>query len=318
VRELSVWLDRALEREASTRSAALLRIALAVLILTRFGNAMMLSHKLDGIGVSLLTLFWLCACAMLLGFRAQLATALMALTLIASAGYMWRVLGLNAWSPHHHGYLMIAATGCCAFTPNGRSYSVDRYLAVRSSERRGTAPPPERGRVGALYLAALQLSAVYFWGAVDKTSIGWLEGAKLESQLLFYVFDSDPPAFAGWNALMLVSAIGTVAFEYALAIGLWIAAARRWLIPLGIVFHIVIYVTFPVTVFSALSCLLYLTYFDPDDVHAVIDRLSGAAHVMSAADVQAAIDREQVGQDDIGARVALDPHLERSAAHERI
>jgi hypothetical protein len=183
VRELSVWLDRALEREASTRSAALLRIGLAVLILTRFGNAMMLSHKLDGIGVSLLTLFWLCACAMLLGFRAQLATALMALTLIASAGYMWRVLGLNAWSPHHHGYLMIAATGCCAFTPNGRSYSVDRYLAVRSSERRGTAPPPERGRVGALYLAALQLSAVYFWGAVDKTSIGWLEGAKLESQL---------------------------------------------------------------------------------------------------------------------------------------
>jgi hypothetical protein len=35
-----------------------------------------------------------------------------------------------------------------------------------------------------------------------------------------------------------------------------------------------IFIALPVTIFSALSCLLYLAYLDPDAVHRAIDRLS--------------------------------------------
>ena len=101
------------------------------------------------------------------------------------------------------------------------------------------------------------------------------------------MFDSDPPDIIGWRALLVASALGTVALEYALSIGLWIPAARRWLMPLGIVFHIVIYVTLPVSVFSALCCLLYVTYFDPDDVHEVIDRMSGVPTPRASAAIEA-------------------------------
>src|SRR6201999_317885 len=88
VRRLNAWLDRALEREASTRSAALVRIGLAIIILARFGDAMMLSHKLDRLGALLLLAFWSSAPAMLFGYRSQLATALTALTMIASVAYL--------------------------------------------------------------------------------------------------------------------------------------------------------------------------------------------------------------------------------------
>jgi hypothetical protein len=78
---------------------------------------------------------------------------------------------------------------------------------------------------------------------------------------------------------MIAASIGTVALELTLAVGLWVRRARRWLVPTGIGFHVFVYVTLPVTVFSALSCVLYLAYFDPDEVHRAIDRLSGAPAV---------------------------------------
>jgi hypothetical protein len=276
MRRLSAWLDRALEIDHSTRSAALLRIGLAILIFTRFGDAMMLTHQTDAITAGLLLCFWVSTTAMLFGYRAQLATAATALCLIGSVAYLGALRHQSAWAAHHHVYLLIAAVSCVALTPNGRSYSLDRWRTLQRSAATGEPVPKERGRVGALYLGAVQLSAVYFWGAYNKTTLGFLSGDKFESQLLAYIFDSDPPNVAGWHAFIASASVATVLLEYALAGGLWIPALRRWLVPIGIAFHIVIYVTLPVTVFSALSCLLYLCYFDPDQVHAAIDRLSQA------------------------------------------
>ncbi|HEY2733403.1 MAG TPA: HTTM domain-containing protein, partial [Polyangiales bacterium] len=180
----------------------------------------------------------------------------------------------DAFLPHHHVYLIIAAISGIALTPCGRSYSLDRWRALDRAEARGETWPEERGRVAALTLIAIQLTAVYFWGAFNKSTLGWLRGDKFESQLLAFIFDSDPPNIPGWHAWMVASSIATTLFEYTLAFGLWFRAMRRWLIPAGIVFHIAIYVTLPVTIFSALSCLLYLAYLDPDEVHGAIDRLS--------------------------------------------
>jgi hypothetical protein len=269
-------LNAVLEREASTRSAALLRIGLAILIFTRYGALLVLDHRLDRISVWIVLAFWSSTTAMLFGYRAQWSTLTTALTLLAGRAYFGSLLHDGSWGSNHHVHLLIAATIGCALTPSGRSYSLDRWLALRRCDRRAEPPPLERGRVAALYLIALQLSAVYFWGAVNKTTWGWLSGAKLESQLLDFIFDSDPPDLPGWHLMVAAFAIGTLLLEYALAFGLWLPSARRWLIPIGIAFHIAIYVTLPVSIFSALSCLLYLTYLDPDDVHALIERLSGA------------------------------------------
>jgi hypothetical protein len=268
------WLDGVLDRESSTRSSALLRIGLAVLVFTRFGPESMLDHRIDRLGAVILIAFWSSTTAMLLGYRSQLSAAATALTLIAGVGRFGLQLHDTGWQPHHHGYLLIAATIGCALTPCGRSYSLDRWFALDRSQAAGVSPPAERGRVCALYLIALQLSAVYFWGAYNKTTLGWLSGDKLESQLAAFVFDSDPPSVPGWHALVLAGSIGTVVLEYLLAVGLWFPPLRRWLIPIGIAFHILIYLTLPVTIFSALSCLLYVTYIDADEVHAAIERIS--------------------------------------------
>jgi hypothetical protein len=272
VRQLNGSLDRVLEREASTRAAALLRVGLALIVFSRFGSAMMLGPRVGLAQAGVLALFWVATLAMLLGFHAQLAAGGTAIALIAAGP----IVKAHGWS-HHHVYLLISATALIAFTPCGRSYSLDRWRALGRAEARGLPRPAERGRLGAQTLIAVQLSAVYFWGAFDKLTPGWLRGDKLESQLLFYVFDSDPPDVPGWRALMLLLAVATMLLELALAVGLWIPRARRWLIPAGIALHVSIYVALPVTVFSALSLLLYLAYLDPDEVHRAIDRLSGVA-----------------------------------------
>lgn len=263
-------LARALDREASTRPAALLRIGLAAIILVRFADDLTLRAPLDPARAGVMVCLWGAAIAMLVGWRARAASALAALAIAAGA---WRFGGQGGWN-HHHVYLMVVAIACLALTPCGRSYSVDRWRALARAERAGAPPPPERGLVWAQYLIACQLTAVYFWGAVDKLVPGWLRGDKFEAQILFYIFGSDPPDIPGWRAVVVALSLGTVALELALAVGLWFRRARRWLIPAGIGFHIFIYLTLPVTVFSALSCLLYLAYFDPDEVHGAIDRMT--------------------------------------------
>jgi hypothetical protein len=269
-------LRRAVDREASTRPAALLRIGLAVLILTRFADELNLRGPSDPTSLALVAATWIGVLAMLAGFRAQLATAVTAAALAAGVGWFGGVLRVEGWT-HHHVTLLLTATLCAAATPCGRSYSIDRWLAVGRAERAGSAPPPERGPVWAQLLIAVQLSAVYFWGAVDKCTAGWLRGDKFEAQLMQFIFGSDPPEFAGWRAVLVVASVGTVALELALSVGLWFRRARRWLVPAGVGLHVFIYVTLPVHIFSALSVLLYLAYLDPDEVHRTLDRLSGAA-----------------------------------------
>jgi hypothetical protein len=270
VRRLIAAIERAVDREASTRPAALLRIGLAVVILARFASELTFRVDLDLARAGITACLWGAAIAMLLGWRAQAACALAALAITAGA---WRFGSQGGWN-HHHVYLLVVATACTAITPCGRSYSLDRWRALAAAERAGAPPPPERGLVWAQHLIAVQLTAVYFWGAIDKCNPGWLRGDKFEAQVLFYIFDSDPPELAGWRAALVALSLGTVALELALAVGLWLRRARRWLVPAGVAFHVFIYMTLPVTVFSALSCLLYLAYFDPDEVHRAIDRLS--------------------------------------------
>jgi hypothetical protein len=262
------------DREGSTRVAALLRIAIAILVLVRFADGMMFRDGKDPVALAIVAAFWPAVLAMLFGFHARIAAGLTAAALIAGRAYLDGTNVGWGWN-HHHVYLLLAATTLIAFAPCGRSYSLDRWRAVQDAAARGAPPPAERGPTWAVTLIAVQVTAVYLWGAFDKTTVSWLSGDKIESQLLFYTFDSDPPDLPGWRLLVLALAIGTVVTEYALAIGLWFARTRRVLVPIGIGFHVFVYMSVPVSVFSALTTALYLAYLDPDAVHRAIDRLGG-------------------------------------------
>ena len=54
--------------------------------------------------------------------------------------------GVDHWTGHHT-YTAVAGSVLLAMTPCGRSWSVDRWWAVRRAERGGRAPPPERGHL---------------------------------------------------------------------------------------------------------------------------------------------------------------------------
>ncbi len=267
-------VERIASEEGSTRPLALVRIGVALILWSRFGSDFALfAHRLSWLWTLVGLSFFLSTSAMLVGLRARLAGAWVALTLGVIIGH-FGVVGGNKDYLHHHVTLLLIVAILLALAPCGRSYSVDRWLAVRAAERAGTEPPPERGPLWAQWLVCLQLSAVYFWGAVDKTNPGYLSGERMEHYILYYNLGSSYPRSPLFAPLVQASALFSVAFEYVLAFGLWRRRWRRWLVPAGVVFHGVIYFTMPVITFTVTTWLLYVLYFPPDEVHRAIDRVS--------------------------------------------
>jgi len=121
----------------------------------------------------------------------------------------------------------------------------------------------------------LQMSVVYLFAAIDKTSVAFLSGARLEHLLLWQYWGSEPPTLPGLAVLCALFAIGNVALEYALALGLPFARTRRWLVLPGLALHAIFYLALPVATYSATVFVIYLAYFDPERVHEVIEELSG-------------------------------------------
>ena len=259
---------------ASSRSSALLRIGLALLLWARFAGDLVWTDATTPRFFALSTAFFAATTAMLLGACSRLA-ALASAALAAFLYVVWGVMRNEPGVAHHHVYLLTAATFFCALTPCGRSYSLDRWWALRRAERAGAAPPPERGNVWGLRLLALQLSAVYLWSAYDKLAAGFLSGARLERILLWYYAGFDLAALPGFHPAVVAASVATVALELALGVGLLLPRARRYLLLPGLLFHGLLYVALPVNTFSATMALGYLGYVDPDAVHRVLDRLQG-------------------------------------------
>jgi hypothetical protein len=260
--------DGVLLREGSTRAVGLLRIALALLTWHRFGGDV--APWADNLAPDRLALsvsFYLSTTLMLVGLFSRLATAWTAATLCVMYFHYSVNGGETRWFEHHT-YLLTAVVVLLALTPCGRSYSLDRWIALR----RGTARP-EIGALWAVPLLALQTSAVYFWGAYDKCDSAFLHGERFEHYFMNYYWGSDFPTWAGFHPLMMAMAIGTVALEYTLSIGLFVRPLQKWLMPIGMLLHAGMYVLLPVKAFSALMWVLYLSYLKPESVHEAIDRL---------------------------------------------
>lgn len=266
--------DWAVSSYGSSRSSALIRIGIALLFWSRFAGELLLYMNQSAVGLFISANFFIATTLLLIGYHSRVAAIWTGLVGFVLYFYFGHELGREPWT-HHHIYLLSMAALLLALTPCGRSFSLDRYLAVGRAERDGTTPPPEHGNLWGLRLIVLQLSLLYFFSAFDKTSLAFLSGARIEHIFLWYYSGSDYPAFPGLPALAMVTAAAVVLLEYALAFGLPFRRTRRYLVWAGLAFHVVIYVTLPVFTFSATMILLYLAYFDADDVDRVIRRLLG-------------------------------------------
>jgi hypothetical protein len=260
--------------EGSSRSSALIRIGLVLLIWSRYAGLLLLYKDMSPSGLTLSIGFFLFTAMMFLGLWSRFSTAGTAIVLLLMYYYFGFELNRQAWT-HHHNYLLLIATCLTVLTPCDRSYSLDRWLSLKRSEKAGTAPPPERGNLWGLHLIALQLSLIYFWTAADKTNWAFLSGDRMEHYLMWYYLGSDYPSWPGFHFLMVLTSWITVALEYALAGGMLFQRSRKYLIWPGILLHATFYVLLPVRTYSLTMLLLYLAYLNADHVHRTLDYLSG-------------------------------------------
>jgi uncharacterized membrane protein YphA (DoxX/SURF4 family) len=263
----------ALLDEGSTRTVAIVRIGLVLQLWCRWALEFTPFHSASidvrAVGVS----FFASSLLFFAGLYTRFAGAWLSLTLVVAFYHLGIRLGMRDEFHHHHTRLLIVATCLVALSPSGRSLSVDRYLDVTRAAREGRAPAPERGPLWAQRLIALQISVLYLFTAIDKTRLGFLNGARLEQIYVHLYTNSSYPDWPGFHALAVAASVVTVVLEYALAFGLWVPRARRVLVPLGVAFHLVLYYSVPLSTFTASMCLLYLAFADPERVHASIDVL---------------------------------------------
>lgn len=265
--------DDAVALEGSTRPVAIIRICLAVILWTTWGEHFLLYRELGVERLLVATLFFASTTAMAAGVLSQLSTALAGLTCL----YIYYKLGAqDSKFIHHHTALMTFATCVLAATPCGRSLSVDRWLALRRAERLGRPPPPERGPLWATWGFRMLVTAIYLGAVISKTNSGWLSGDRFEMFIAHY-YTGATWLDAWWIERGLQAlTIYVWLLEAALMVGLWSARARPYLIPQGVLMHWGFYVLLPVETFSLTMVTLYLAFLPADGVHRFIDRMLGA------------------------------------------
>ena len=267
-------IDWALHTEGSSRTSALIRIGIPLIIWARLANDLAFFNEPSLARILFEANFFAATTLMLLGYYSRTACTWAALNMLAIYYYGGYVLGIEPWT-HHHISLLAMATALSALTPCGKSYSLDRYFAVRKAQHLGHTIPAESGNLWGLRLMSLQLSIMYLGTAFDKTSWAFLGGDRLEALFMYYYSGSTYPDMIGFHALMIVLSILTVALDYILAFGLIFEATRKWLIIPGLIFHGILYLFLPVFTFTVTVWLLYLAYLNADKVHAFIDTMHG-------------------------------------------
>ena len=136
------FADWAVDTEGSSRSSALIRIGLAMLFWSRWAGELLLYSDQSPNGLFLAANFFVATMLLFLGYHSRIAAVWAGSVGLAMYYYFGFQLGREPWT-HHHTYLLAVAALLIALTPCGRSYSLDRYLAVMRAERMGVAPPAE-------------------------------------------------------------------------------------------------------------------------------------------------------------------------------
>ncbi|HJK96230.1 MAG TPA: HTTM domain-containing protein [Polyangiaceae bacterium LLY-WYZ-14_1] len=267
-----LWLRAVTRWEASTRSLAVLRIGLGLLFWAEYCRVLSPFRTPDPRLAILGPIALVAAGTFAAGWFTRASGAVLGTLFLIFFFYFGLELGMTKAFVHHHSYLLLVAILLVALGPSSRSLSFDRWRA-----RRRGASSPERGPQWTLGLLRYQVALMYFWAAVNKTHWAFLSGSRLSQMFAKSFGDSDGLPVPYSDELAAIGGTGTVLLEYALAFGLWFAGPRRILVPLGILFHAAIHLSFPVGTFSVTTCLLYLAFYPPDEVHRNIDELLGSA-----------------------------------------
>ena len=265
--------DFLVHQEGSSRPAALIRIGLVVLVWTRYASDFLLYKNLEPYyllhGISL----FVASTLLFFGAFTRLAAIGTAATLVSFYYYLGYAKGIEPYT-HHHTYVLAVTAVLLACSPCGKSYSWDRWRALKKAQRIGEPPPAETGPQWALRLMVLQVSLIYFWSGFDKCNPAFLSGERMEHYAMYLYIGSDYPKSAWFHPAMVGLAWSTVFLEFALAFGLWWKRTHKVLIPFGMMFHAILYVLLPVGTYSLNMWLLYLAVLDPDEVHRFIDEIS--------------------------------------------
>jgi hypothetical protein len=261
------------EAQGSTRPLGLMRMAIAVILFVRFGNEVSL-YQGDTLAFLILgVLFFGLTSMMLVGFMAEVSCAGVALMLMLMHFYLGQIDGYPGWSSHHI-YLLVVSTSLLALSPCGRSFSWDRYRAVAKAGHARDIPP-EYGPLWPQRLIALQLGALYFWAAVDKTNWPFLSGERLEQAFIWPFTGRTLEPLLSLGSMLAMLAITVVVVEYFLAFAIFVRRWQAFVLPIGIALHAAFYVLLPVNTYSATVLVLYLSLLDPDAVHRFLDRIQG-------------------------------------------
>lgn len=147
--------------------------------------------------------------------------------------------------------------------------------------RESRPAPEETGPLAVQTLLILQLCAMYFWTAVDKTTPGFLSGDRLE-RIFEWTYAGTPlyPVLtAPW--FTAPASVAVVVLEYVLPVMLLL----RWRLPIafaiGFALHAGFYVMLPVQTYSATALAFYLLVLRPEQVHDGLNQLIAPARARS-------------------------------------
>jgi hypothetical protein len=264
-----------LDRQGSTRPVSLMRLGLPLLLWDRYANELLPFRSLGSQHLWTGASFFVATTLMFFGVASRWSTAWVGGTLLHMFFGIGVAQGHEPWT-HHHTFLLTMAPCLLALTPCGGSWSFDRWWALRRAERAGTPLPAERGVLWAVPLLALQLSAIWGWGAWDKCNRAFLSGERMQHDLMTLYLGSDAPVGVWWPWFTHFLAVSTVVLEFAFAFGMFFRRLQPVLVPTAIVFHGLLFWSLPVGPFSLTMWLLTLAYLDADAVHAWFDRMHAA------------------------------------------
>lgn len=262
----------------STRSLAIFRVLVVGILWTRFSWDLFWPRAKSPSYLVASVLFFAVTPLLLVGFKTRVVAWITSGTLVFMLVQIAYREHHEPWTHHHVAFLVIL-TALLALTPCGRSLSVDRVLAVRRARREGRAIPDENGPLWAVRMMQMTVTSLYLYGAIDKMRWSYVSGARLHHYFMesFGNFPLPMTGLAGSvvDATFAVVAVSSIALELSLAFLLYVPRVQVPLMIAGALFHLLIYVTLPVSTFSATTVLAYVLFFPPARVHAFVDDALG-------------------------------------------
>jgi vitamin K-dependent gamma-carboxylase len=167
----------------------------------------------------------------------------------------------------NHYYFVSLVTLLLATMPCGASLSVD---ALR---RRRRGRPPLVARAWCYGLLRSQLALLYFFAGLAKLNADWLLSAQPLGTWL--ALHADVPWIGPWLASRPAAYLASYAgAAFDLTIPLWLSwrRTRPYAYAVGVVFHVAVWLLFPIGVFSWIMIVATTSFFDPSWPRRWLDR----------------------------------------------